>query len=428
MNANPRQLAFDVLRRVNSRDDTLDHVIDGMEAMGPKLSKKDRALFNALVHGVLRWRGRLDWIIRHFSSTPFKKIAPSVRHVLRLGLFQIIYLDRIPNSAAVDTSVELGKSVAAPWTTGFINGLLRTAAREYPSVPFPDPAKNPVGALAASKSISEWLARRWLDRFGFQEAGALCDAINQVPSISLRTNTLRFTREQVIASISPYADTIEPCPYSPEGIRLGTLKRRIPQLPEFTSGGFQVQDEGAQLIGHFLSPVSEERILDACAGLGGKTGHMVQLMGNRGQVLAVDMSRHKLARLFSEMQRLGARIVTTRRQDLLSEPAPGDGDMDRILLDAPCSGLGVLRRNPDGKWRDSKQNLRHYQTTQIRLLEKLSCLVKPAGILVYAVCSMEPEETDDVIDIFLSRHTDFAVDTDITGLRPPGASSIGTAV
>jgi len=419
MKPSPRQLALEILNRIDDSHETLDQLIDGVDIRAPELSKQDRALFNALIHGALRWRGRLDWIIRHFSSTPFKKIAPPVRNVLRLGLFQIIHLDRVPVSAAVNTSVELSKTVAASWTTGFINGVLRTAAREHRDVQFPDPAKNPIGSLTAEKSIPEWLARRWLNRFAMRETMVLCDTINAVPPVTLRTNTLRTTRENLIAGLSPHSRVASACRYSPEGIRLGILKTRLDHLSDFKTGGFQVQDEAAQLISHFLDPVPNEHILDASAGLGGKTGHIAQLMGNRGRLQAMEISRHKLTRLRWEMKRLGIRIVSGRHRDILQMDDSSGGRFDRVLLDAPCSGLGVLRRNPDAKWRESKKRLSAFRATQLQLLENLSVLVKPSGILVYSVCSMEPEETDGVIEAFLARRQNYAIDTDISGMPEP---------
>ena len=416
MKTNPRQLTLDILNRLDNSDNTLDQLFEDMDTGGARLSKQDRALFNALTHGVLRWRGRLDWIIRYFSSTPFRKITSPVRNVLRLGLFQIIHLDRVPASAAVNTSVELSKTVGASWTSRFVNGVLRTAAREYQTVPFPDPAEDPVGWLSASKSIPDWLARRWLARFDMPETGLLCDAINNVPPVTLRTNTLRTTRRNLMRAVSPHCRTIEPCNYSPEGIRLSGLGKGIHQMDEFKTGGFQVQDEAAQLIGHFLGPEPDGQVLDACAGLGGKTGHIAQLMRNRGRIEALEISGRKLTRLRTEMARLGVDIVTGRQKNLLQRMDTGERSMDRILLDAPCSGLGVLRRNPDAKWRESKQRLRSYQKTQLKLLENLSRLVKPSGILVYSVCSMEPEETDDVIEAFLKGRIDYTIDTEVTGM------------
>jgi len=416
MKTNPRQLALDILNRIDLSQKTLDHFIEEFETQASGLSKPDRALFNALTHGVLRWRGRLDWMIRYFSATPFRKITLPVRNVLRLGLFQIIHLDRIPVSAAVNTTVELSKTVAASWTSRFVNGVLRTAAREYNSVPFPDPDEDPVGWLTASKSIPEWLARRWLARFDMPETIRLCDAINAVPPVTLRTNTLRTTRENLMAAISPHCRIIEPCDYSPEGIGLSGLDIGIHHLDDFKTGGFQVQDEAAQLIGHFLAPEPGEQVLDACAGLGGKTGHIAQLMHNRGRIQAMEISRHKLTRLRTEMERLGVGIVAGRQEDLLQLTHTGETYVDRVLLDAPCSGLGVLRRNPDAKWRESKRRLGSYRETQLKLLENLSLLVKPSGILVYSVCSMEPEETDGVIETFLRRRINYTIDTDRTGM------------
>ncbi len=412
-----RKTALYILNTLNKERNTLDNLLEDVFREKTLFSKKDRALLQALVYGVLRWRGRLDYIIDYFSKTRLNKINPNVLNILRLGLFQIIYLDRIPVSAAVNTSVEMTKAAAAPWVVGYVNGLLRNAVREYGYVTFPDVDKDPVKALATKKSFPEWLIKRWLDRFGLKETGLLCDAINTIPPITVRCNTLKTNRKKLVKALERYAEKIKITNYAPDGGFFFNPKRSIPNIEAFENGLFQVQDEAAQLVTLHLNPQSGETILDACAGLGGKTGHIAQMMKNSGRLVAMDKDENKLMRLESEMHRLGVSIVTTRIHDL-SSPLNREhfGKFDRILLDAPCSGLGVLRRNPDIKWRASQQNLAYCQKRQALFLDNLAHFVKPSGVLVYAVCSMEPEENESVIKGFLNKHGKFAIEKKSTGL------------
>ncbi len=412
-----RKTALYILNTLNKERNTLDNLLEDVFREKTLFSKKDRALLQALVYGVLRWRGRLDWIIDYFSKTRLNKINPNVLNILRLGLFQIIYLDRIPVSAAVNTSVEMTKAAAAPWVVGYVNGLLRNAVREYGYVTFPDVDKDPVKALAIKKSFPEWLIKRWLDRFGLKETGLLCDAINTIPPITVRCNTLKTNRKKLVKALERYAEKIKITNYAPDGVFFFNPKRSIPNIEAFENGLFQVQDEAAQLVTLHLNPQSGETILDACAGLGGKTGHIAQMMKNSGRLVAMDKDENKLMRLESEMHRLGVSIVTTCIHDL-SSPLNREhfGKFDRILLDAPCSNLGVLRRNPDIKWRASQQNLAYCQKRQALFLDNLAHFVKPSGVLVYAVCSMEPEENESVIKGFLNKHAKFAIEKKSTGL------------
>ena len=201
-----RKTALYILNTLGKGHKTLDSVIEDVFRKKNFFSRKDRALLQALVFGVLRWRCRLDWIIDYFSETRLNRIDPKVLNILRLGLFQIIYLSRIPVSAAVNTSVEMAKTAAAPWVVRYVNGLLRNAARKYQNVPFPDIDKNPVKALAAEKSFPKWLVKRWLDRFGLKDAVLLCDAINTIPPITVRCNTLKTNREKLMKAVKGYAE------------------------------------------------------------------------------------------------------------------------------------------------------------------------------------------------------------------------------
>ena len=409
-----RKISLHILNTLDEGHKTLDNILDDLISKDTRLTRKDRTLAHALVYGALRWRGRLDWIIDYFSKTRLDKIDPRVLNILRLGLFQILFLDRIPVSAAVNTSVEMVKSIAPNYVVRFANGLLRRAAREHEHVPFPDLENDPVSALAATKSLPGWLIKRWLDRFGPAETGQICDAINTIPPITVRCNTLKVPRKTLKNFLEKYGEKVGYTVYAPDGVSFWRPKKSIPELPIFKDGLFQVQDEAAQLVTLLLNPKPGETVLDACAGLGGKTGHIAQIMNNRGKIVAMDKNRKKLGRLESEMHRLGISIVTARPHDLNAPFNRDDREkFDRILLDAPCSGLGVLRRNPDAKWRIMEEDLRNHQKRQSEFLDNLAGLLKPGGVMVYAVCSTEPEENELVIKGFLNKHPEFAIEKNL---------------
>ncbi|MGD2187708.1 MAG: 16S rRNA (cytosine(967)-C(5))-methyltransferase RsmB [Desulfobacterales bacterium] len=414
-----RKTALDVLNTLNQDSNkTLDGIlaeIPGEEQFG---SRRDRALFSAMVYGVLRWRGRLDHMIDHFSNTPIHKIEPKVLNILRLGLFQIIYLNRVPDSAAVNTAVELTKQFSTTRVAGFVNALLRKASENYKNVPFSTFADNPVAFLATHASFPKWLAQRWLKRFEPETAKALCETINAIPPITIRTNTLKTTRAELFVSLEDEAEHVEQTRFAPDGIEIRNPKKSIPELAGFKKGWFQVQDEAAQLVSLLLNPQPGETVLDACAGLGGKTAHIVQLMQNKGSVAAIDKDENKLQQLNFEMQRLNVSIVHARHHDLNSSLDKNRvGLFDRVLLDAPCSGLGVLRRNPDIKWNSAEADLKRHADIQKRFLVNLCRILKPRGILVYSVCSIEPEENEAVIHDFLKNHPEFVIDKSL-GIVP----------
>jgi 16S rRNA (cytosine967-C5)-methyltransferase len=421
-----RTASLDILNALDQGDDTLDNILEEMLSRHAFFSKKDRALLQAVVYGVLRWRARLDWIIAHFSETALNRINPKVMNILRIGLFQIICLDRIPVSAAVNTSVEMAKSITEPYVVRYVNGLLRNAARKYQQVPYPDAKQDPLLALEIQKSFPDWIVKRWINRFGLEDTGLLCDAVNTIPPLTIRCNTLKTDRRTLLKYVERDVDQAENTSYSPDGLFLSNPRRSIPKIRAFEDGMFQVQDEAAQLVTFLLHPLPGETVLDACAGLGGKTGHIAQMMENRGKLIAMDNSEKKLSRLLLEMHRLGISLVTTHIHDLRSPPdGKCMGKFDRILLDAPCSGLGVLRRNPDAKWRTKERDLTRQSRRQAIFLDNLAYLVKPNGILVFCVCSMEPEENESVINGFLNKHRNFAIENN-RGRLPDKARALLT--
>ena len=359
----------------------------------------------------------MDHIIGSFSKIPLGKIDPPVLNILRIAVFQLAFMDRIPASAAVNTAVDIAKSLARPWAAPFVNAVLRKAADGHRTAAPPGPGAGS-RPRAGGRRLAAGVAReRWIKRHGYPTAAALCDQVNALPPLTLRANTLKTGRDDLARALAPDALGTAPTELAPDGLRLEGLRRRIVELEPFRDGWFQVQDEAAQLVSLLLAPCPGETVLDACAGRGGKTGHLAALMRNQGAITAVDQSRVRLAQLEAEMQRLGVGIVSTCEADL-KRPAP-DRAFHRVLLDAPCSGLGTLRRNPDIKWAAEKRNLDRYHRVQVELLMQAARLTAPGGPLVYAVCSPEPEETVEVVREFLARNDGFGIDTDAPDCRKP---------
>ncbi len=298
--------------------------------------------------------------------------------------------------------------------------MLRRALREPDALASPPVGDDPIQHLAAAQSFPPWMIARWLERFGRSETEALCRAVNRIPPLVLRTNGLKTTRQALIQALKPIAPQVRPSDYTPAGLLVDHLDAGLFESDPYTSGWFQVQDEAAQAVGCLLDAQPGETILDACAGLGGKTAHLAEGMQNRGRITAVDQDRRKLARLETEMRRLGITIAHTRRLDWLkAAEAPLLAErFDKILLDAPCSGMGVLRRNPDAKWKRRPKDFKRYRAAQRRLLAALAPLLDTGGVLVYAVCSTEPEENQGVLRWFLKNHPQFAIDRPPSSLPP----------
>jgi 16S rRNA (cytosine967-C5)-methyltransferase len=421
-----RERALGILERVDRKRETLDAVLAAeLEAATP-LSRADRNLLYALVYGVLRRRRNLDRTIRHFLRNPEQRIDRTATNILRMGIFQLRFLDRIPDSAAVNTSVELARKHAPAHLTGFVNGILRNAARN-PDAPPPPEGGEPVARLAESASFPDWMIARWVERFGPAETERFCDALNAPAPLTLRVNPLRADRNELARRLADAAESVSLAPLSPDGLHLIGPRRSVAELPGFEDGAFQVQDEGAQLVVRHLAARPGHRVLDACAGLGGKTGGLAARMENRGEILALDLHARKLEKLGEEMGRLGVEIVRTAVGDL-DRPVPelDREGFDRILLDAPCSGLGVIRRNPDAKWTIEARDLARFQARQLAFLERLAPALKSDGRLGYSVCTLEPEETDAVVGLFLARHPDFEVDPDPDGLPPSAAGLLSS--
>ena len=406
-----RLLALRVLLKIDEKKIPLDRTLNDVSFSRKTLSAKDNALFNALVYGVLRMQGKLDYILNYYLHEPFSKLPFMLQAILRMGLYQISYMDRIPSSAAVNTSVELAKKMGAPSAAGLINAILRRAVQEGTNIPLPV-ASSPE-YVAITQSFPLWLVNRWNERYGLEETEQLCAKMNEVPPLTIRVNSMKTNRSDLLQKISRHVRILEPALYSPLGIRLFQLQSPLETWPEYQEGLFQIQDEAAQLAGFLFAPQEQETLFDACAGLGGKTGQMAISTRNNADILAVDLFEKKLAQLRAEINRLGVTCVSTQTIDL-SQPLPLSfgNRFDRIFLDSPCSGLGVLRRNPDAKWISDKKDLKSLQKQQIQFLTHVSFALRPGGTLLYVVCSMEHAENEKVVNIFLKKNPNFAIVTE----------------
>jgi 16S rRNA (cytosine967-C5)-methyltransferase len=319
----------------------------------------------------------------------------------------------VPVSAAVDETVKLAKQLGAAPVAGFVNAVLRGIARDR-QVPFPDPKADPAGHAAARYSHPDWLVKRWIGRWGIEETIRVCEADNQPAPLTVRANRTRLTRDELKKSLLAEGIPSEYCAVAPEGLRLLTAESEwngsLGNLESHRRGDFYVQDEAAQLVGLLLDPRPGERVLDVCAAPGGKTTHLAELMRNRGEIIALDIDESRLRLLSQNLKRLGHTAVRVRKRDAAADlTGLAAGSFDRILVDAPCSGLGLLRRNPEGKWKKTEALIGRYESVQRRILEQAAPLLKPGGILVYSTCTTEPEENENTVGAFRSAHPRFKI-------------------
>lgn len=412
---NPRRVAVDILNRVDKSQSFAEPLLDRALSGDTIENPSDRSLLTHLVYGTLRMKGRLDWILENLYDGSYDDLESSLKNVLRIGLYQITCLDRIPDYAAVDEAVETAKKIR-PGRAALVNALLRNAIRNSNTITPPDYDRDPAFHIAIVHSHPLWLVKRWLGLLGPGETLKLCQANNENPPITLRTNTLKTTRDDVLKKLREQGLKAEATVYSPDGVALlSGLARPIRQLDLFRQGLIHVQDEASQLMAHLVSPRQGEKIADLCCGAGGKATHMAERMGNNGKILAMDLHVKKIHDLEANARRLGIRIIETRHGDVSLLPEnPAPDAYDRVLLDAPCSGLGTLRRNPEIKWRLTEEALAAFPPLQLNLLRGASGWVKKGGVLVYSTCSIMPEENDQIIESFLSSHPDFQ------RLGPPG--------
>ena len=400
-----RGTSVKILNRVERTDSYLDKLIDS-ELRSNEFNDFDKALLTEIVHGVLRWQSKLDWVLNGFFHGNFSKAEVTVRNTLRAALYQILFLDKVPDHAAVNEAVEFMKRVRGDKAAGLVNGVLRNIIRNKEGIHYPDVQNDAALYLSTMYSFPLWMVRRWMNRFGFYETEKLLEAQNQKPGLTLRVNTLKTSVEDFMKMFELHNISYERSEFLPTFVRTSNLAN-ISQTEIFRRGFFTVQDESAGIAATLLDVQPGERVIDLCSAPGGKTTFFGETMKNQGTIIAVDKYQTRLSLVKTGCERLGITNV---------EYVAGDGAVfetavaDKIIVDAPCSGLGVLQKKPDIKIKRELRDIMEITGSQDALLENAARLLRQGGALVYSTCTIEPEENFMLVKKFLERHSEFTID------------------
>jgi 16S rRNA (cytosine967-C5)-methyltransferase len=431
---NARKVALECLLTLSHTSASIASVVDS--AFGRyAIDGRERRQVNGLVYGVIRWQRQLDWVLNQFINPRFQ-LDTRHRNILRLGAFQLLHLDGIPAHAAIYETVQLAtshlrRSSGGQKTAGFINAVLRSVQRKGATLAYPPLDTNPTEHIGISLSYPTWLIKQWLQTRGVSWTLAFCRASNQIAPLALRVNSLLTQREEVCQSLEMKGLPVTLSKMAPDGI---ALENRT--ITAFDAAGeltlkdilnrndIYVQDESAMLVAHLLSPEDAGLIVDLCAAPGGKTTHLAHLMRNTGKIIAVDVSAEKMRLLQKNCRRVDARNVETRVMDATKADLGFIKTADAVLIDAPCSGFGTLRRHPDIRWNKTLEQVRTLSELQYNLLKNAATHIKPGGILVYSTCSIEPIENEKVIQRFLAKFPMYTIENARRFLPDVPASAI----
>jgi 16S rRNA (cytosine967-C5)-methyltransferase len=399
-----RELAMDVLTRVD-QDQAYSNLLLNQALQANSLDRPDAALATELVYGSIQRLNTIDYFLSGFVPKGLNKLEPWVRSLLRLSLYQLLYLDRIPAHAAVNEAVDIAKRKGHSGISGMVNAILRNALRQQLQLVIPNDME-PVRRMALTYSHPEWLVRRWLMQYGEDTTEKICAANNEPPKISVRVNTMRLSRDSFLEKLLTQGIDARPSELSADGV-IVTGAGNMAHSSWYSEGLISIQDESSMLVARALDPEPGMLVLDCCAAPGGKTTHIAELMNDRGKIWASELHEHKRRLIDDQARRLKLDSIESITEDArrLAERF-AKGSFDRILLDAPCSGLGVIRRKPDLKWVKQGQDIEGISELQLELLNSISSLLKPGGVLVYSTCTIEWNENERVIERFLHNNGD----------------------
>jgi 16S rRNA (cytosine967-C5)-methyltransferase len=404
-----RIAAVDILFRVDKESAYADVLLG---ARLPDFAPADRRLITRLVLGTIAWQGRLDYELKRLTGRELISIQPVALEILRMGLFQLRFLDRIPQHAVVDTAVSIAKrSSQARRAAGFVNAVMRRATRE--TAPLPAREKNEKSFLAIAYSHPRWMVERFVDWFGVEDAERLMTANNDAAPNVIRLNLARGSRAEIIEKLSADGFEIGAPGRAPETVVLNGAPHF--ESSAYRDGLFHAQSEASQIAARMLACRSGATVVDCAAAPGGKTTHLAEMVGERGRVIAVDLNFNGLRNARDLARRLRHRNIEFLCADLTAAPPLAPSSIEYVLLDAPCTGIGTLREHPEIKWRLKPSDPARMAAIQSRMLDNAAALVRPGGAIVYSVCSIAPEEGEGVVDGFLARHDDFAIDHGISG-------------
>ena len=414
-----RALALDILAAAARTGQSVEDLLAAAARRHPGLDRRERALLLELVQGVKRWEVRLDYLLARLSSLPLAKLHPLVLQLLRLGAFQILWLDRVPARAVLHEAGNLAKARGLPRShVGFINAVLRRlAAGEAP--PLPGPEADPVLFLSVLHSHPAWLVKRWLAHYGPEAAAARLAANNQIPPLTVRVNTLKTDPAALMVRLAAEGVESRRTRFSPAGLIFESVKSSPADLASYKEGLWTFQDEGAQLAAALLPLGPGLRLAEIGAGRGGKTTHLAEAMGGSGLIAAVDSHSRRLKELQLTVRRWGVTAAHPLRADAAQAIPLKTAALDAVVLDVPCSALGIIRRHPEIKSRLQERDLAAFPPRQQAMLEEAARLLKPGGRLLYITCTTEPAENEDQINAFLARRPEFHLATGPGRLPPP---------
>lgn len=410
---NVRETALELLEGIEKNQSysnlLLNHAIERNQ-----VPQRDIGLLTELIYGTLQRKMTLDYFLKPFLKNS-KKIESWVLQLLRLTVYQMVYLDKIPDRAAIFEAVEIAKKRGHKGIAGMVNGVLRSIQRE--GIPSLDDITDPIIRLSIETSHPEWLVRRWAEQFGFEKTKEMAEVNLTAPMQTARVNTARTTRENCISQLEEEGYLVEKSPIIPAAIR--SLKGNLASSSVFKEGLITIQDESSMLVAYALGAMDNENILDACAAPGGKSTHIAEKMHNTGEVVALDLHEHKVKLINDNARRLGLTNILPIAMDSREATEQFKHEtFDRILLDAPCSGLGVMRRKPDMKYTKKEQDLFRLSSIQQDLLKAVAPLLKKGGILVYSTCTVDKQENENVVAAFLKENPEFEGDSQFTNRMP----------
>jgi 16S rRNA (cytosine967-C5)-methyltransferase len=397
-----RGLAVKILNRVERTDSYLDKLLD-YEMKNTELSGPDKALLFEIVHGVIRWMGRLDWVLNGFYKGQFSKAIPNLKNGLRVALYQVLFLDRVPDYAAVNEAVEFVKKLQGQKPADLTNAILRNIVRSKNGIRYPDPNEDLVGYLSAYYSHPSWMVKRYLTRFGKEKTEKLLTANNEKPFLTLKINSVKTNPAEFKSLLDSVNLRFISGKYLPEFFKLQNLTN-ITAWEYYGKGYFNIQDESAGLACKLLDARQGMRILDMFAAPGGKTAYIASLMNDEGEIIALDRFESRLSILEKNMERLGFKSIKIFAADAMEF---NDGLFDRVLADVPCSGTGTLSKKPDIKWKRDLIDIGRMNENQLKYITKAASLVKPDGYFVYSTCSIEPEENFAIVEKFLNKNPNY---------------------
>ena len=375
---------------------------------GSRLSDLDRRLATELVYGTVKALGTLDWYLAQCVTRPLDKVAPEILCILRMSAYQLLYMERIPASAACNEAVKLTRSVSHEGSAKFVNGVLRGLLRKQAAgeLSFPEEGEDDAGYLSLKYYHPRWLVKRWLGPWGREGTERLLAFDNSAAPVCLRVNTLVTTREQLLSSLAEAGAHVRPSEWSADGIvceKLPSLHALMAALPKH----FYIQDESSMLVAPLLAAAPGMRVLDLCSAPGGKTTHIAQLMQNKGEIIACDVHEHKLELIAENAKRLDITCIESLLNDATVERSEWLGAFDRVLVDAPCSGMGVLRRRAEARWRKQRKDLKLFPPLQLAILEQAAKYVKDGGRMVYSTCTIEQSENHYLVEEFFTKHPEW---------------------